>query len=271
MQDEPIAIETIAHLEHHIRVYIAIVGGDPSKPQSPPSEGEGLTLIHLLVTLTWKGALCIASRQSLVTLQTKSCVNLWRTSARRSYFTSCMHPPAICNQHLGDNHHRVGNPNGDDQEVTFPRGAGWVPLSQPSPSPAPAQPDGGWIPQGPPPQLPRPALANPDVGHLISTLASGLCLGTHRINTFSCEAMPGKAEVSFEQWNHEVQCIKDHYPESVVQESIVQSLKVAATDMTQYMGPTVSVSEILQKINSNLWYSGIVQCSYAKFLQGYPG
>ena len=60
--------------------------------------------------------------------------------------------------------------------------------------------------------------------------------------------MPGKAEVSFEQWNHEVQCIKDHYPELMVQESIVQSLKEAAADMAQYMGPTANVSEILQKL-----------------------
>ena len=55
-------------------------------------------------------------------------------------------------------------------------------------------------------------------------------------------------EVSFEQWNHEVQCIKVHYLESVVQESIVRSLKGAAVDMAWYMGPTASVSEILQKI-----------------------
>ena len=71
---------------------------------------------------------------------------------------------------------------------------------------------------------PRPALANPDVGHLINSLALGLHLGTPRINTFSGKAMLGKTDVSFEQWYHEVQCIKDHYPESVVWESIVPSL-----------------------------------------------
>ena len=42
--------------------------------------------------------------------------------------------------------------------------------------------------------------------------------------------------------------IKDHYPELVVWESIVQSLKGAAVDMTWYIGPTASVSEILQKL-----------------------
>ena len=86
------------------------------------------------------------------------------------------------------------------------------------------------------------------MGHLINTLALGLCLGTPRINTFSGEAMPGKTEVSFEQWYHEVQCIKDHYQELVVWESIVQSLKGAAADMAWYMGPTASVIEILQKL-----------------------
>ena len=57
--------------------------------------------------------------------------------------------------------------------------------------------------------------------------------------------MPGKTKVSFEQWNHEVQCVKDHYLESVVWESIVRSLKAAAADMAWYMGPTASVSDIL--------------------------
>ena len=78
-------------------------------------------------------------------------------------------------------------------------------------------------------------------------LASGLHLGTSRINTFSGGATPGKTEVSFEQWYHKVQCVKDHYPESVVWESIMRSLKGAA-DMARYMGPAASVSNILQKL-----------------------
>ena len=60
--------------------------------------------------------------------------------------------------------------------------------------------------------------------------------------------MPGKAEVSFKQWNHEVQCIQDHCLKLVVWESIVRSLKGAVADMAQYMGPTASVTEILQKL-----------------------
>ena len=87
-----------------------------------------------------------------------------------------------------------------------------------------------------------------DVGHLINTLASGLHLGAPQINTFSGKAMLGKTEVSFKQWYHEVQCMKDHYPELVVWESIVRSLKGAVADMARYMGPTASVSNILQKL-----------------------
>ena len=48
-----------------------------------------------------------------------------------------------------------------------------------------------------------------------------LQLGTPCINTFSGKAKPGKMEVSFEQWYNKVQCMKDHYPESVVWESIM--------------------------------------------------
>ena len=62
--------------------------------------------------------------------------------------------------------------------------------------------------------------------------------------------MPGKMEVSFEQWHHKVQCIKDYYPESVIRESIVQLLKGAVADMARYMGPTTSVAYILQKLNT---------------------
>ena len=46
-----------------------------------------------------------------------------------------------------------------------------------------------------------------------------------------------------------MQCIKDHYPESVVRESIMWSLKGAAADMAHYMGPTAGVSEILEKFS----------------------
>ena len=55
-------------------------------------------------------------------------------------------------------------------------------------------------------------------------------------------------EVSFKQWYHEVQCVKDHHQESVVQESIVRSLKGAVVDMAQYMNPTTSMAHTVQKL-----------------------
>ena len=76
----------------------------------------------------------------------------------------------------------------------------------------------------------------------------GFALGHSKNQYFSGDITPGKTEVLFEQWNHKAQCIKDHYPESVIQESIMRSLKGAMADMAQYMGPTASVSDILDKL-----------------------
>ena len=87
------------------------------------------------------------------------------------------------------------------------------------------------------------------MGQLITALTSGLQIGTPKICTFSGNVAPSKTEVSYEQWSHKVQCIKDHYLESVVRESIMQSLKGAVADMACYMGPTASVSKILEKLS----------------------
>ena len=108
---------------------------------------------------------------------------------------------------------------------------------------------GGRVPSGPPQQAPCPAPAGPDMGQLITALTSGLQIGTLKISTFSGNVARSKTEVSHEQWSHKVQCIKDHYPELVVRESIMWSLRGAVADMARYMGPTASVSEILEKLS----------------------
>ena len=77
--------------------------------------------------------------------------------------------------------------------------------------------------------------------------------------------MPGKTEVSFKQWYHKVQCVKDHYPELVVQESIMCSLKEAVVAMARYMGPNVSMTHILQKL-SYFGHCSVIQCAHAKFI-----
>ena len=55
--------------------------------------------------------------------------------------------------------------------------------------------------------------------------------------------------MSFEQWYHGVQCVKNHYLESVVWKSIIRSLNWVVADMAWYMGPTTSVVHILQKLS----------------------
>ena len=67
----------------------------------------------------------------------------------------------------------------------------------------------------------KPSIPPVDVSHLLSMFTAGLRMGTPHINTSSGDTTPGKTEVSLEQWYHKVQCIKDHYPEVMVQESII--------------------------------------------------
>ena len=80
-------------------------------------------------------------------------------------------------------------------------------------------------------------------------LTARLRLSTPRIINFSGYVSPGKTEVSLEQWYHEFQCIEDHYPESVVWESIIRSLKGTVSDMAPCIGPTTSVAHILWKLS----------------------
>ena len=93
-------------------------------------------------------------------------------------------------------------------------------------------------------------------------------MGTPKLSTFSGDVAPGKTDVSYEQWSHEVQCIKDHYLESVVRESIIRSLKGAAADMACYMGPTASVSEILEKLFGTVVLFDVLMQNFYKITQG---
>ena len=83
------------------------------------------------------------------------------------------------------------------------------------------------------------------ISHLLSMLIAGLRMGAPHIKTFTGDSIPRNTKVSFKQCYYEVQCIKDHYPEVVAQESIIWLLKGAATDMVQYMGLTASIDHIL--------------------------
>ena len=139
----------------------------------------------------------------------------------------------------------------DDQEVTFS--------------------GGGRVPTRPQPQPVGPALPGPDMGQLISALTSGLQIGTPEISTFSGNVAPGQTEESYEQWSHEVQCIKDHYPEAVFQESIIRSLKGPVADMACYMGPTAGFSKILEKLSvifGTVASFDVLMQNFYKILQG---
>ena len=74
-------------------------------------------------------------------------------------------------------------------------------------------------------------------------------MGTPGINTFNGDSTLGKTGVSFEQWFHEVQGVKDHYPEAVVWENIIRLLKGTVGDMTRYMRPTASIDHIFWKLS----------------------
>ena len=196
-----------------------------------------------LATLTWVGGPCTNCKQTLGILWMMSCNSSWRIPAGRSLSESWMHPPETHHQHLGEILWETGILMLMTGRSPFWEGEGGFPQS----SHFDLLPLHNRMEGGNPEDPPAPIQPNEDVGHLINMLAMGLWLGTPQINTFSGEATPGKTEVLFEWWYHEVQCVKDHYPESVFRESIVHSVKGAAVDMARYMDPTSSMA-ILQKV-----------------------
>ena len=240
LHGEANAVRASAPSENHVRAYMATVGWEPTRTHPPPSEGEGEphlaagnphpgggTLHHLQADL---GDL---ANDELHQLMEDLCweVTLYELNA----------PPEAPNHTLGKPSRKWGSqsrwPGGNLSERWSVGSPGTIPTTCPCTARW-----GGWIPPGQHPQLPL------SLAHLINTLVSGLCLGAPWINTFSGEAMPGKTEVSFKQWYHRIQCIKDYYPDAVVWESIGRSLKGAAADMVRYIGPIASVSNILQKL-----------------------
>ena len=170
-----------------------------------------------------------------------------KISCRRLHSVNWLYPPAI--PLLIDWVCPSGSrePEEDDQEVAFPGGERWGPERQTTP--VPESPAGGRVPSEPPQQLPCSAPAGPDMGW-----------ANHCPNIRFAHWHPKNKHLqwqcgTWQNWgvlqsmeSHEVQCIKDHYLELVVRESIMRSLKGAVADMACYMGPTTGVSEILEKL-----------------------
>ena len=111
----------MAPSEHHIEVYIAVVGGDHSKLQSPPSEGR-VILIHLLVTLTWVGTLCVAFQAELDDLADQDLWQLMEDLCQEITLCELHAPPSNPQPTPWEEPSGSSNTNGDDPEVTFLRG-----------------------------------------------------------------------------------------------------------------------------------------------------
>ena len=87
-------------------------------------------------------------------------------------------------------HRVVENPRKMTGRSPFQEGEGGVPERQTTP--VLSSPAGGRVPSGPPQQMPGPAPEGPDMGQLVTTLTSGLHIGTLKISTFSGNVAPGK-------------------------------------------------------------------------------
>ena len=255
--NEAVTVWTMALAEAHIAAFTAMWhsnqttgDGEPHTPpyQTPPSE-ETPCCLHA----------------QLGDLNDSELYQLIKDLAQEIAQCKLIMPPSNPPPH--DWAHSLGSrePEEDDREVTFPGGGRWGPERQTTS--VPHSPAGGRVPSGPPQQSPCPALAGPDMGQLITALTSGLQISTPKISTFSGDMAPSKTEVSYEQWSHKVQCIKDHYPESVVRESIMQSLRGAVADMVLLYGPYCWCIWNFRETFHNIWYGCIIWHINAKFLQ----
>ena len=70
LRDEPIAVKTVAPSEQHITTHTLLWWEVTILNCNLHLQRGRMTLIHLLVTFTQVGALCVTSRQSLATSQT---------------------------------------------------------------------------------------------------------------------------------------------------------------------------------------------------------
>ena len=126
LQAEPIAIRTMAPLEHHIRAYITVVGGDHSKLQPLPSEGEGDPHSPTGNPHPGWGTLhCLQTELGKLTDQ-ELC------QLREDLHQIALHelhapPPAILNQLLGENLHEAVILMGMARRSPFQEGEGGFP------------------------------------------------------------------------------------------------------------------------------------------------
>ena len=173
---EAITVRAMAPLEAHVTAYIVTSCTHPSNrerelhtppQQTPPSGG---TPHHLQVEL---GDLADHELHQLME-------DLMQESVQCEIHAPPSNPPP--NEWVCQSGSR--EPEEDDQEVTFPGEGRWGPLRQPTPPAEPEQPAGGRVPSGPSPQVTCPAPSGSDMGQWITTLTSGLHLGTPKNQHF---------------------------------------------------------------------------------------
>ena len=71
-----------------------------------------------------------------------------------------------------------------------------------------------------------------------------------RIPTFSGSVPPGKNEVTYSQWIHEVREALTRFPESTVRNWISRSLRGPPADAVRSLGPYASITSILNKMET---------------------
>ena len=87
-----------------------------------------------------------------------------------------------------------------------------------------------------------------------SDIQSTVKLTTHYIPKLSCyhgDGSTGKQDISYDQWRYEVDClIKEKYADSIIAQSIRNSLRGNAAKVIMRLGPEASVKDILEKMES---------------------
>ena len=83
-----------------------------------------------------------------------------------------------------------------------------------------------------------------------NNVGRGLTIGKPpKFSQFSGEVPVPKGEVSYEQWKYEIVCTQGMYTEVLITEGIRRSVRGQAADMARFMGPNVSPTEILKKLD----------------------
>ena len=123
--NESIAIKTVAPVESHIRAYI-IVGGLPCEPWSPSSEGENDTNLPT-GNPHWGGGTPQYLQAELGDLADQQLWQLLEDPHQEIALHKVHESPSNLQPNPWGEPSGSGNFDGDDQEVTFPRGEGVFP------------------------------------------------------------------------------------------------------------------------------------------------